>query len=523
MEIGTSLVVEADYKPQRIARFRGKRLIEALPLPLSEAELADALTILPSLDPEEREWETHERMQQTMQLSHFLIPFERNLRLARAIDALMREGLVGREPRSAEFVERLQAIYRNEQQGTFFAGRDDNPQLSAALLGLPGVGKSRTVSAVLQRYPTAIYHPMLDIWQIPAIMVETPSNGASPKDLVYAIFRQVDRIVPGADYSVQYGETKRLSENALKNCLARVLHIHCVGLLILDEIQNLANAPRNKQSLMSTLVSMSNELGVPILFVGTGGARKILGLAPRQARRSAGFGIEPWDRLVAKDPQDPNTDWSGFLECLWPYQWVRNPVPLSPSLRHCMYDLSQGIPDLAIKLFVCAQWVAMYDGSETITDASLERISRDFFSVVEPAIAALRHNNLSAMHEMPDIQAPEFDSLWAQVEAQPRSEAIRKAIASVKAAQESLLPTAPRQPEALIQPETATAKSQRSRPSESNAQRSRLPGRKPAAPMEYPPGDLRGAFVLAEAEQVPVATILARMGHSPALASLVRI
>lgn len=522
METGTSLVVEADYKPQRIARFRGKRLIEALPLALSEAALADFLTVLPSFDAEEREWETHERMQQTMQLSNLLIPFERNLRLARAIDAMMREGYLGREPRSAEFVATLQAIYKNDKLGVFFAGRDEHSQLSASLIGLPGVGTSKTVSAVLQFYPTAIYHPELDIWQIPAIMVETPSNGASPKDLVYAIFRQIDRIIPGADYSVQYGESKRLSENALKNCLARVLHIHCVGLLILDEIQNLGNAPRNKQSLMSTLVSMSNELGVPILFIGTEAARRLLGLAPRQARRSAGFGIEPWDRLFVEDPQNPDTDWSGFLECLWPYQWVRNPVPLSPSLRHCMYKLSQGIPDIAIKLFVCAQWIAMYDGTETITDAGLELVSEKFFAIISPVINALRDRNLSAMQNMPDIQPPGFDALWAELEAQPRSEAIRKVIASVRSAQEGMLPP--------VSPE-ATPSSQASEPSrapaatgaESRSAADKTARKRAAETRQYPPGDLRGAFSAAQAEQVPVAEILTRMGVLPRLASLVPV
>jgi len=520
MATGTSLVVEADYKLQRIARFRGKRLIEALPLPLSESELAEALTLVPSFDPEERELETHERIQQMMQLSNFLIPFERNLRLARAIDALMREGLVDREPRSAEFVKKLHAIYRNEQQGTFFAGRDDPPQLSTALLGIPGVGKTKTVRTILQRYPAAIYHPTLDIWQIPALIVETPSNGASPKDLVYAIFRQIDRIIPDADYSTQYGETKRLSENALKNCLARVLHIHCVGILIFDEIQNLANAPRNKQSLMSTMTSMSNELGVPILFIGTGGARKILGLAPRQARRSAGYGIEPWDRLFAADPQDPETDWSSFLECLWPYQWVRNPVALTPSLRYTMYNLSQGIPDIAIKLFVCAQWVAMYDETETITDASLERVARDFFPVIAPAIAALRDNNLSAMHEMPDIQAPDFDALWAAVEATPRSNTVRKTLASVKAAQAHMLPASSEQPMPAHQPEGASTRT--SSPGETDSRKARP---RPSAPVltRYSEGDLRGAFVAAEAEQVTVAEVLSRMGVSPPLRTIVAI
>lgn len=107
---------------------------------------------------------------------------------------------------------------------------------------------------------------------------------------------------------------------------ARLLCLHQVGLLVVDEIQNLENSPKNRQSLMSLLVSASNDLGVPILFIGTNKARRILSLDFRQARRSIGQGFTYFDRLSKGSPQEPG-EWEDFVSALWRFQWLRNPSP----------------------------------------------------------------------------------------------------------------------------------------------------------------------------------------------------
>jgi hypothetical protein len=175
-----------------------------------------------------------------------------------------------------------------------------------------------------------------------------------------------------------------------------------VGLLICDEIQNIENAPKNKQGLMTLLVSASNELQVPIIFVGTNKARRILGLDFRQARRSSGYGLEPWQPLQ-KGSLDKPEEWEGFLSVLFEKQWVKNPVGLNDHLSNLLFHYTQGIIDISIKLFAACQLRAMYDGTETITAQLIDTIWKTSFQLVHPMIEAMRTNNLKALEAFDDI------------------------------------------------------------------------------------------------------------------------
>ncbi len=153
---------------------------------------------------------------------------------------------------------------------------------------------------------------------------------------------------------------------------------------------------------MTELVSMCNDLKVPILFIGTNKASKILSLDFRQARRSTGQGLAPWDRLYQGVAGQPS-EWNDFLEVLWGCQWVRNPVSLDEELSRLMYDGSQGVIDLAIKLFSAAQIRAMTDGSETITSELLTHVYKSQFKMTHSMVHALRTDNVELLIEYDDI------------------------------------------------------------------------------------------------------------------------
>lgn len=70
------------------------------------------------------------------------------------------------------------------------------------------------------------------------------------------------------------------------NHAARVMHSHCVGVLIVDEIQNLSHKGTSKATLMSAFVTASNQLGVPYLF-----------------RRNRQGGRGAWSELSARTAQ----------------------------------------------------------------------------------------------------------------------------------------------------------------------------------------------------------------------------
>ena len=433
------LYVEAKYTEQRLPRYRGNPLIEALPPILDDQELAQALTQFPDFDANQRDWPVHERFLLVAGLANFMVPLPRHIQLARTLETLMREGYVGRAPRTAEHVRIAQQLYENQKAGIAFSSMAAAlpATLSTALVGISGMGKTVTTRRRLSLVPTVIYHSDLHIWQIPYLHVETPHDGASAKGLAHAILRKTDTLVPDAHYYETYALRGKPSLETLLNHAARVLHMHFVGLLVVDEVQNLENSPKNKQALMSLLVSASNELGVPILFIGTNKARHVLTLDFRQARRATGYGQSYWDRLAKGDWNHPN-EWEDFISALWHFQWLRHPVDLNPHFGDLMYHHSQGIIDIAIKLFAAAQWRAMLDGSETITAQLIDDCAKCELALVQPMVDAIRRQDAVALATYDDVAPLNLEGMLKEV--QRKYEGRRLRAASIKPGDEPFAP-----------------------------------------------------------------------------------
>lgn len=397
--------VIARYHTQRLPQYRSNPMIEALPPTLSDDELFDNMCALPEFAPEQRLWSKQERLQMLLTLSQFVIPLKRHMELARTIDTMMRSGYVGRAPRTPEFIQRLQKTYSSKFTGEADANAvlAKNPQLSTLLMGVPGVGKTTATKQCLSNYPQVIWHPDLNVYQITYILVEMPSDGASIKGLAHGIFQQLDKLIPGANYYETYAVRGKPGADTLMRSVARVLNQHFVGFLVADEVQNLANSAKGRQTVMTELVSACNDLGVPILFIGTNKAAGVFSTDFRQSRRAVGYGLEHWDRLHEFDDEGQPTEWHDFLTILWAYQWVQKPVDLDARFTSTLYHYSQGVIDIAIKIFVSAQARAILDGSEMLTEELFADVYLKEMKLIHPMVDALRSNDVEKLVSYPDL------------------------------------------------------------------------------------------------------------------------
>lgn len=431
--------VTAHYLEQRLPQFKGNPLIEALPPPMSDESLLEALTLMPGYDPSQRQWSASERMMMLGTLQNFMVPMLKHTELCRALDSMLRTGYVGRAPRTPGHAAIFQSIYQKQMAGQTFAqtANSRTPQISTALIGISGMGKTTTVQRWCAHLPKVIFHPEYNLYQIPVLHVEMPSDGSSIKGLAHGILQKIDELIPGANYYDMYAQRGRTGADTLMRGVARVMNLHLVGLLICDEVQNLANSKKGSQTVMTELVSAANDLKVPILFIGTNKAAKVLGTDFRQSRRSSGQGIAPWNRLLPGTASEPS-EWDVFLEILWQFQWVRNPVALDPLLSRYMFDCSQGVIDLAIKLFAAAQARAILDGTETLTAELILDVYGEEFQLLHPMVAALRDDNLELLNQFDDI-APL--NLQQHLEAAQRKLNLMKSpLFSVKASDETFAP-----------------------------------------------------------------------------------
>lgn len=397
----------ANYTPTRIPQYAGNPLIEALPPFGSEEDVFRKFINLPHFNPEQREWSAHERFAMITQLANFMVPMERHVQLAYSIDSIMRQGYINRIPHSIQSQETFKKLHGNQ---LLTKAGDIVPQISTSLVGLSGMGKTTSLKRYLSHIPQVIHHQDYGLYQVPYLHIEAPYDGSSVTGLTTSIFRKLDMLLPGAEYTEEY-TSRRASVDTMLKYASHVLLMHCVGLLVVDEIQNLLHAPKNRQELMTLLVSASNDLGVPVLFVGTSKARKLMTQNFRQGRRSVGFGVPLWERIEKNHPNTTEvtagpSDWDVFVQTLMNYQWVRNPIEATakPHIANLLYELSQGIIDIAIKLFSAAQARAIMDGSEAITAPLLVDVSKRELGMVAPMVDALRRNDIQALEELDDIK-----------------------------------------------------------------------------------------------------------------------
>jgi hypothetical protein len=397
---------------QKIARYRGHVLIEAMPRSLPEDELFKSLEFRPHFTPEARDFEPHLRIQEILGLANYMDPKSAHIQLAIVIDSLMREGYVGRRPFSPEHVEVYQNIHNLEQQGKSFRQSADSrtPKLSTALISASGMGKTTTVERFLARFPTVIYHPKLDIFQVTYLHIETPSDGRGVKALAIAIIEKLDELLPQFGYFDKYLAKSRAAGDFLIRIAARLMNKHLVGLLIADEIQNAANARKEDRILMAELKSLCNQCKIPQLYIGTHKANKLFDEELQQGRRGIALALGDWGpmprwEVTEVDGNLTNVpgEWQDFVEDLWAYQWLKQHAALTPEILKTLYECTQGIIDLILKLFMIAQIRAILDQTEILTDALLLDVYEKDMKRIHPMVDALRSGDVKALMRFEDL------------------------------------------------------------------------------------------------------------------------
>lgn len=400
-------VEPATYSVAPLPHHRGNLLIEALPPQGKDAELAEALRWNPPFHPDERGLDNHLRLAALETLSNFMVPMERHIALARFIEGRIRHGYLGRAPETAAYVARLNDIERSRQDRTADFMDNCGANLAGALIGLSGTAKSTTLANIRRLYPRIIDHEALGIYQIPILPFSFPADGHSLKGPLASILATIERWAPDTQYASRHS-LDRVNVSQLPAMLAAVLHRFNVGMLIADEVQNSQNAPKGKPFLAALLEQLSNSLGVPILFVGTNRAGGILSTTLASARRSLIPGVEYWDRFSWNEPNADGTpvvgdEWTAFFRALWNQQWVRNVTPYSPIVSKTVYELCQGIPDLAITLFKAAQYEAILNGTERVSITSLKAVAARQFAPIARMLRALETSDHQLLAEFDDL------------------------------------------------------------------------------------------------------------------------
>lgn len=401
---GTEAAV-AQYKEQPIKDYGGNPFIECLPHILSPKQVIEQLAYYPAFELNERLLDPHMRVHLLSRLFQYFQPTHEHIQLEQAISTMLRNGYVDRNPFSPNYVKWRTGNLRGQGGSPISTPLQNSTSKSLTLIGISGSGKTSSLSKILSLTQQVIVHSKyrgMDFprYQLTHLRIEAPYDG-SLKALCLQFFLIIDALL-GTNYMEKFGSGHK-STNIMIPIISNLLQNLGLGILIIDEIQHLSiSKSGGSVAVLNFFTTLINTANIPIILVGTPKSLNVLQTEFRQARRNfSGHGNFFWDRL------QKDATWKLFLSGIWKYQWIQKPIELTDEISSILYDETQGIPDLVVKLWVMIQVKSISSRKETISGAFIRKVAKEQLKLIRPMIDALRKGRTTELHSYQDIIMPD--------------------------------------------------------------------------------------------------------------------
>lgn len=397
---------KANYKVQEIEEYSNNPFIEALPHIFSDEEVIERFTLSPVITSMDRDKSSNLRYHIIKRIKNFIQPLPIHITLERRLSTLIRRGYLGRNPLDKTFFERLSIlndlrdesvndIELNERMSHIRSTAD-----SLSIIGISGIGKTTAIERLLLMYPQVIKHEEYNRenfsrTQIVWLKIDCPYDG-SLSTLCKSFFKAIDDLI-GTRCLEKYGYANRVTSTMMLH-MTTLASMYGIGVLVIDEIQQLLNAKNDMEEMLNFFVTLSNTVGIPTVLIGTNKAQELFKGNFRQARRAASEGSIMWDRM-----EKNSEEWNFFLDTLWEFQGLKETTPLTEDIKNLFYDECQGITAVAVNLFILAQERALAEEEERITGSIIRKTAKEDLHMIQPMIKALRNNNTIEIRNYGDI------------------------------------------------------------------------------------------------------------------------
>ncbi|MDZ4019112.1 ATP-binding protein [Pseudomonas sichuanensis] len=387
---------DATYHSTGMPQYDGNPLIECLPAILDDLDVVRGVGNLPAKpDSTELQLSPKLRGHGVNRLKELVVPFDIHLDLEDGFSQLLRYGYTARNPFTPETVR-----YRTPYGVT--SGGFKSSASTLTLIGLSGMGKTTALDSITKLYPQVVRHSYYNDrifieTQVVWLKIECPHDG-SLRGFCAAFLSALDHALGIDDYSSLM--LKRSSVSVLLQSISQLCRTYFIGALIIDEMQHLSNSRggRDRDKLLNFFVTLSNDTGVPLVYVGTNAMLPLFSGVLRNARRAVGMGEVTFDRFEEDDPF-----WDHLVDQAWSYDWTGCGTTLDESMRRTIYDLSQGNTDFLIKLLMLVQQHALSEGLKSITPQTLRHVYDRQMKILHKPIEALRSRDPQQVADFEDM------------------------------------------------------------------------------------------------------------------------
>lgn len=331
-------------------------MVKCMPQMLSGQELMERMAEYPVYPADIRERGSAERLVALTDIYDLYIPSQMSVEIYHKLYMGILRSLQKKESMQAvcQQYENRKGIRGKRCQG-IIGGAD-----SFTILGQSGIGKSsavfRAIGLITEKEVLEMERPYCRI--APCIVVQCPFD-SSVKGLLLEILRRVDEVLDSHYYT--QAVRARATTDMLIGSVSQVALNH-IGLLVVDEIQNVANS-RNGKSLVGMLTQLINNSGISICMVGTPESIPFFEQALQLARRSLGlqYGTMEFGE--------------GFCEvCRWifTYQYTKEGMELTETVLEWLYEHCGGNLSILVSIFHDAQETAILEGRDILDMEALE-------------------------------------------------------------------------------------------------------------------------------------------------------
>ena len=313
-------------------------------------DLFSALEVLPTYDEAIRETEVPVRLMALSDLYRIYVPSQMSLEIYSKMYLALLRSLQKKGTKLAvqQKNQNHKAIIQQEYSG-IMGGSD-----SFTIIGASGIGKSsaisRAITLITENRVIEVGNPYTKI--IPCICVQCPFD-SSVKGLLLEILRKVDEMIDSKYY--QNALRARTTTDMLIGSVSQVALNH-IGLLVVDEIQNVCNS-KNGKSLVGMLTQLINNSGISICMVGTPESAVFFEQAVQLARRSLG---------LRYDVMEYGTDFRKFCEIVFSYQYVKIRTEITDGIMEWLYEHTSGNISVVVSLIHDAQEIVILNGKEVL-------------------------------------------------------------------------------------------------------------------------------------------------------------